>query len=198
MGFNVNPSTLGNVSLGAQAMGGAMQVAGSYYGAKSQQSAMNYEAAIAELNAAQSEKSAQQELMRGNEAVAQSTLRAGQVKSSQRAAMAANGVDLGQGSAVDILTSTDLAKEQDANTITANAVRSAWGYRTQATNQLNQADMARSNAKSISPGMAAVTSLLGGATSLSSNYYSMKKLGVFDDAGSGVKAKPTGNGGRGK
>ncbi len=197
MSFDVNPTTIGNVGLGAQAAGGAMQLVGSYYGAKSQQSALNYEAAIAELNAAQSEKSAQQELMRGNEAVAQSTLRAGQVKSSQRAAMAANGVDLGQGSAVDILTSTDVAKEQDANTIAANAVRSAWGYRTQATNQLNQADMARTSAKSISPGMAATSSLLGSATTLASSYYNMSKVGVTSSGG-GVKAQSPGNGGRGK
>lgn len=169
----------GALSLGAQGVGGAMEAVGSYYGALSQKSALNYQAALAELNAQQSEKSAQQELYRGNEAVAQSTLRAGQVKSSQRAAMAANGVDLGVGSSVEILTSTDMAKDQDKNTIEANAIRSAWGYRVQATNQKNQAAIDRTSARSISPVSSAASSLLGSATSMASSYYNLNKAGAI-------------------
>jgi hypothetical protein len=38
-----------------------------------------------------------------------------------------------------VLTSTDVMGQIDKNTIAANAVRSAWGYRTQATSFQNEA-----------------------------------------------------------
>jgi hypothetical protein len=86
----------------------------------------------AEVNARIAELGAQSALDQGNQQVASLTLKAGQLKSTQRAAMAANGIDLGDGNAVDVLASTEIMKEVDMNQITANAVRSAWGYRTQA------------------------------------------------------------------
>lgn len=86
----------------------------------------------AEVNARIAELGAQSALEQGNQQVGTLTLKAGQLKSTQRAAMAANGIDLGEGNAVDVQASTDLMKEVDMNQITANAVRSAWGYRTQA------------------------------------------------------------------
>ena len=160
-----------------QAGGAAVSAIGSYSSASSQKSSLNYQAGIADINAHQAELNAQQELFKGNAAVAQSTARAGQVKGAQRAAMAANGIDLGEGSAVDVLTSTDLLKEQDTNTITANAVRAAWGQRTQATNYQNEALTKRASADSISPFMSAATSLLGSAGSVAASYYAMNKVG---------------------
>ena len=55
-------------------------------------------------------------------------------ESAQRVALAANGVDLTEGSDPEILTSTDVLGEGGYNTIHANAVRATWGQRTQATN----------------------------------------------------------------
>lgn len=165
-------------ALGMQAAGGASAAMGSYYSARSQQIAARGAAQIAELNAQQSELAAQQELARGNAAAASVSARAGQVKSAQRVALAANGVDLGQGTAAELLTSTDIAKEEDIDTITANAVRAAWGQRMQATDHRNDAIAKRASADSISPGMAAFTSLLGSSTQIASSWYSMNKVGA--------------------
>lgn len=85
----------------------------------------------AEANAQIAEMGAQSVLSQGQQQTAALTLKAGQMKSTQRAAMAANGIDLGEGNAVDVQASTDLMKEIDKNQIEANAIRSAWGYRTQ-------------------------------------------------------------------
>lgn len=169
----------GPALLGAQAAGAAASTVGAYYSARSQQISARGAADIAEINAGQSELAAQQELARGNAAVATATQRAGQVKGAQRAALAANGVDLGTGSAAEVLTSTDLAKENDINTITANAVRAAWGQRMQATNFKNEALTKRAGADSISPGMAAFTSLLGSATQVASSWYTLNKAGAL-------------------
>jgi len=165
--------------LGAQVAGAAVSAVGAYYGAKSQQISARGAADIADINAGQSELAAQQELSRGQNEVAAVTLRAGQVKGAQRAALAANGVDLGVGSAAEQLTSTDIAKENDINAITANAVRAAWGQRIQATNFKNDALTKRAGADSISPLMAGATSLLGSASQVASSWYMLNKAGLI-------------------
>lgn len=177
MGFNVG--AIAPASLALQGAGAAVSSVGSYFSARSQQIQANGAAAIADINAGQSELAAQQELRRGDTAVAAASQRAGQVKSAQRAALAANGIDLGSGSAAEVLTSTDLAKENDINMLTANAVRAAWGQRQQATNFQNEAMAKRAGAKSISPFMAGTTSLLGGATQVASSWYNLNKAGAF-------------------
>lgn len=178
--MGIGAGTAGTSLLAAQGASAAASAVGSFYGARSQQIAARGAAAIADINAGQSELAAQQELARGNAEVAAASQRAGQVKGAQRAALAANGVDLGTGSAAEMLTSTDLQKENDINTITANAVRAAWGQRMQATNFKNKALTKRASADSISPGMSAFTSLLGGATQVASSWYMMNKAGVFN------------------
>lgn len=174
---------MATASMGAQGAGAAMSAVGSYFGARSQQIALRGAADIQDINADQTELSAQQELARGNAQVAQVTRRAGQIKGAQRAALGKNGVDLGDGNAAEVLASTDLMKEEDVNTITANAVRSAWGQRVIETNQRSDARSKRAGADSISPFMAAATSLLGSASQISSNWYSMNKSGAMPKAG---------------
>lgn len=173
----------GGAVLGLQGLAAGTSLAGAYFGAESQKLAMRGAAQIADINARQSELAAQQELARGNAQVAELTSRAGQVKSAQRAALAANGVDLGEGSAAEVLTSTDIQKEQDVNTITANAVRAAWGQRMQATNFRNEALSRRASANSISSGLAAASSLLGSATAIAGTWYSMSKVGATTPQG---------------
>lgn len=167
----------GTMAMGAQGAGAAMSAVGSYYGAKSQQTSLRGAADIADINAGQAELSAQQELLRGNAQVAQVTQRAGQIKGAQRASMAKNGIDLSDGNAAEVLTSTDIEKETDVNTITSNAIRAAWGQRIQSTNFKNDANMKRAGADSISPFMAGATSLLGSAAQVSNSWYTMNKAG---------------------
>lgn len=169
---------MGIAAMGAQAAGAGMNAIGSYYGAKSQQESLRAAANIADINAGMAEHAAQIELLRGNEAAASVSARAGQVKGAQRAAMAANGIDLGVGNAAEVLTSTDIGKEQDMNAVTANAVQAAWGQRMNATNYKNEALTKRAGADSISPFMAAASSLLGSSSQIASSWYMMNKAGV--------------------
>lgn len=162
-----------------QGAGAASSAVGAYYGAQSQKSSLNLSADMADINARMSESAAQATLLTGQREEQKSQLATANLKGTQRAGLAANGVDLGVGSANQILTTTDVMGEVDANTIHANAVRNAWGYRTQAVNQSNQALMSRAAAGAISPTMSAVTSLLGSAGSVASSWYSYGKAGSF-------------------
>ena len=176
-------------SIAMQGMGAVSSAVGAYNSASMQKDALGFAASMADLNARVSEQGAQVELQRGEREYQSSRLKTAGLKGRQRASLAANGVDLGVGSAAEILTSTDVMGEIDANTIQANAVRSAWGYRAQATNYKNEAQMKRAGASSISPGMAAFSTLLTEGSKVGMSYASMSKAGAFD--------KPAGSAGDG-
>lgn len=163
------------IALGSSVMGMASGAMGSYYGAKSQKSALAFQASMADTNARIAELGAQSALAAGHQQIAAQTMRAGQVKGAQRAAMAANGIDLGVGSAGEVQASTEILKEIDKNTLQANAIRSAWGYRTEAVNAKNKSLMSRASASGISPGGAAMTSLIGSAASVAKSWYGLSK-----------------------
>lgn len=177
MGFS--PATMATASMIGQIGGAVSSAAGSYYGAAVQKINLESQARMAEVNARIAEMGAQSALNQGHKQAASLTLRAGQMKSTQRAAMAANGIDLGEGSAAEVQASTDTMKDIDQNQILANAVQSAWGYRMQGVNHQNEALMARADAKGIKPGMDLATSLLGSATSIASSWYAMRQVGAL-------------------
>ena len=130
---------------------------------------------MSRINARIAELGARSAFERGQKEVASLTMQAGQLKSRQRASMAANGIDLGEGNAAEIQASTDLMREIDKQTIEANAVRSAWGYRTEATNLQSAALMKEGSASGISPLMSGASSLLTGAGQVASQWYAMSK-----------------------
>jgi len=156
---------------------------GSYFSAATQKSNLNAQAAIAEVNARMAERSAQTAHMRGHQQVAAHTLKTGQLQGRQRAAQAANGVDLGAGSAAEVRASTKILSDIDKHQIEANAIYEAWGIRAQKVNYENQALMARAQAKSIKPGMALAGSLLGSAGSVMGSWMNYGK--IKDSAGDG-------------
>lgn len=158
--------------------GAVVGMIGAVAGVMSTRLALRGAAAIAEINAGMAERAAQQEMARGQELIAATTERAAQVKGSQRAAMAANGIDLGEGSAAEILTTTDMVKEHDMHTIEANAVRAAWGHRVNAASLTGQATVSRAGADSVSPLLAGTSSLLSSAGTIAGSWYSMNKNGV--------------------
>lgn len=178
--FSFDQNTLSQMSLTGQIAGMFQSAAGSYYSAASQRSNLQFQADMAEINARMSESSAQSALLQGQKQVGAISMQAGKIKRSQRAAMAANGIDVGVGNAAETMASTELMKEIDMNTAEANAVMSAWGYRVQGTSYQNQANIGRASAGAVSPFASAASSLINGATSVASSWYSMKKLGLMD------------------
>lgn len=171
---------IGTASLALQAAGLAASTVGSYYSARFQKNQLGFDAAMSDVNARIAELGAQSVLDQGQRQIGALTMQAGQLKSRQRAALAANGVDLGEGNAAEIQASTAIMSEMDKNTLEANAVRTAWGYRTQGANYQNQAIMDRSGAGAIGPFGAGVSSLLTGSGQVASSWYALKKDGALD------------------
>lgn len=175
MGFSAG--TMAQVGIGSQIAGGAMSTIGAYSQAQAQRSLLTSQANIDDINARLSDAAAQSARESGSRQVQASRLATARLKSSQRASLAANGVDLSVGSAAEQLTSTDVLGEMDANTLEANALRSAWGYRMQGVNYRNDALMRRAGADAISPWLAAGSSLLTSAGNVAASWYNYKKGG---------------------
>ena len=136
------------------------------------------EAAVAEGNARILEAGAQDALRTGQLQEQQSRLQYASLKGSQRARLAANGLALDEGSSLRILTDTDYLSDVDANTLHANAVREALGYRTQAASALTEADAAR--IRSRTEGMAAKAEALGAKLSSDIGVLNMRLSSSFE------------------
>lgn len=173
-----------------QGGGAASSAIGAYYGAQANKTSLELQANLADINARVSESAAQATLLTGQREEQKSMLATANLKSAQRVGFAANGVDLGEGSPVNVLTTTDTMGQIDANTIKANAIKSAWGYRTQGVNQTNQATMSRAAAGAIDPTMSAASSLLGSAGSVASSWYAFGKNGMLDETKANLSSDP--------
>jgi hypothetical protein len=143
---------------------------GAYQQSQAAKASMEYQSAVARNNATTAEYQAQDAIKRGQLAETDQRRRTAMLKGTQTARLAANGLDISEGSALQILSDTDWMGEQDALTVRDNANREAWGYRVQGQNAQSNSDMLRSSANAQNP-------LLSGATSLMTN----PSLGVVAD-----------------
>lgn len=163
---------------------GAVTSAGSAYSAaQGQRSALAYQASVARSNAVMAGHQASDTIVQGQAAEGNQRLKTGQLTGNQRAHLAASGVDLGEGNANEVLSTTKLMGERDALQVHDNAMMAAWGYRTQQQNFLDDAQNDERTADSISPWMAAGTSLLTGATKVAGSWDAKAKANGTADFG---------------
>lgn len=186
LGASGGYSGLSGGSLAMSVAGMLMGAVGSFYDAQSQQNAMrsqalsaDFEASIAHQNAKAAELDAEAILEAGQHERALLGLQAAQRRGDRAAEAAASGLQAGVGSAAEVDASNEFAYQLDRMTARANTIRAAGAARTQAQDARNQAELARlsgrnlrRNAGSISPGLAAATSLLSGAGRVSSQWAS--------------------------
>lgn len=116
---------------------------------------------------------ADQALERGDRQASQLLAQGRKIQGSQRAAAAANGVDVNSGSAADLQGEAQDAVMMDYNMAKNNAWREAWGYKVQATDLKGQGNLASLAAQN----QANNTMLTGGlqAVGTLSQYYGMKQ-----------------------
>lgn len=88
-----------------------------------------YKRIMGEINQRYLEMQAQDATDRGDRAAYGVRRKSSQVKGSQRAALAAQGLNLGMGSAADLQSETDYLSELEQSNIKSDAFREAWGYK---------------------------------------------------------------------
>lgn len=139
---------------------------------------------IANNNAKMAEYAAQDAQKRGEEDAMAAQRKAAALKSSQRVALAANGLDLSYGTAADLQDQTDFFGQADAATARTNASREAWRLRAGGQQEIAQGNAARSNAN-----MQAAGTLISAAGSVASKWYSPSSSGAPGFSGT-QKAAP--------
>lgn len=156
---------------------------GAYVQSEAAQGQANYQAGVARNNATMAEYAAADAVERGGEAANRSNQQYRQLRGRQVATMAANGIDIGSGSALSILEDTDMVASIDATTIRNNAARQAWGYQVEGQNYSSSASMYQASADAENPMLSAGASLLGGAAQVGlagqqMGYWGKKPAGV--------------------
>lgn len=121
--------------------GSAIGAVSSYSQGKQQQAMYNYEAQVAEENAKIAQKNAATERQTGIEEARLQRMKTLQAIGSQKTAMAANNMDVTQGTSLDIIQDTAAMGELDALQIETNYERKALAYEQQASNYSNQANL---------------------------------------------------------
>lgn len=135
---------------------------------------------------------AQDALDRGEAAQSAQRMKTKSLSGTQRTMMAANGVDLTQGSPLRILTDTDYMGAKDEATIRANAGNEAAAYRLQGVGLGAQADMARFQNTAISPGVSAAASLLTGAGQVADTWYRYNRDTALPNTSGAITVQPQG------
>lgn len=173
---------LAGLALGAygQVKAGQQQKVAGEAGAAASES----QAQLAEYNAGISDLQAQDAVERGAQEENRYRTQIRAAIGSQRSGQAANNVDVGFGSSVDVQADAAFLGELDALTIRTNAAREAWGYKVQATDFRNRAKVARQTgvfqeaagrASATAGYLNAATTLAGGGASLLKDRYGFTK-----------------------
>ena len=169
------------IGLGMSAVGTVAQMYGQYQAGQAGAQAARYQAAVARNNAIVSGYNAQQALDQGDAAVTQSQMKTRSLIGAQRAALAANGVDVNSGSALDVQSDSAMLGQLDALTLRYNAQTKANAYLSQAGQYIAQGGLFDQQAGSALDasliGMG--TSLLSGASSVGDKWLTYKAHGVM-------------------
>ncbi|HEY7824469.1 MAG TPA: hypothetical protein VIG24_16630 [Acidimicrobiia bacterium] len=133
-----------------------------------------YNAQVAEMNATLADRRAKDAIERGAVEEQQKRAEVAQLQGRQKAAMAANGVDLTFGSPLDTLVDTAVLGDLDALTIRQNSAREAYDFNVQGMNSRADATLSRANARSAKTGgyLNAGATVLGGGASAYKQYNS--------------------------
>lgn len=140
-----------------------------------QQQVQESEAQLADYNASIADQQARDSIERGADEEARFRTSVRGMIGSQRAGFAAGNIDVSYGSAVDVQADAAFLGELDSLTIRTNAAREAWGYKVNATDLRQQADIARKGGRAAleagrvrksASRWGAASTLLGGGTSL--------------------------------
>ena len=156
-------------------MAGAIsQARGQRQAAAAKASEYEYQAKIDDNNRKVALWKAQDAQDRGAKEEASLRTKVAALKGRQKSALAASGVVLGDGSALDILGDTAALGELDALTIRSNSEREAYEQKVNASNLAANASMKRMGADNaiIAGRIGARTSLLSGAGSIASKWQS--------------------------
>lgn len=154
--------------------GTAMQAYSAYSTSTSNKAAYNYQAAVNRNNAMIAEWNAQDAARRGEQDLIEHQRKTAALMGNQRATLAGRGIDLSEGSALNILSDTDYLSKQDQLTIKDNTAKNVWQAKVQAYNEGTNAELLQMRSDAENPLFSGAASLLTGAGSVADRWYKYK------------------------
>ena len=154
------------------ALGAVSSYAGTKETGQAQSDAALYQAQVASNNARVADQNAQYATEAGEAQGEASSMKGAAKSAAVKSSIAANGVNVNTGSAVNVQKSENETNALDTANVVQNANLQAYGYRTQAAsfeNQANLDDMEASNATK-GADISALGGLLGSASSIGFKY----------------------------
>ena len=180
------PSQIAGAGMGATAGGSLMQAFGGLASGFANKDMYDYQASIAKLNEQIDKQNAEFAVQQGEQQALkvgmQGRFQAGQIKVGQ----ASSGFDVNSGSNKQVQTSQHSMSMLDTDIVRSNAAKTAYGFKEQATvagAQSSLYTMAGDNAMSAGF-MNFGTSILGGASSVSSEWLKGQTMGLWGGADS--------------
>ena len=177
-GATTTNSTNAEGGMFSTALGGIGKAISSFETGQSQQQMYDYQAGIANLNAQIAYQNANYAQQIGGIQAADAGIAGGQKMGQIKAAQGASGLDVNTGSAVDVRASQALITGQNIAAIRSNAAKTAYDYRVQGVGfgAEAQLDVTAGKTSAISGDINALSSIVGAASSVSSEWLQAQKL----------------------
>lgn len=185
-----DPLTLASISTGTTVLGSVLGAIGASTSGEANAQMYSYQAGVARINQQIAKQNADYSRATGEVEAQASGIKSRQQIGQIKTAQAASGLDVNRGSAAIVRESQGEVAAQDQAMIRANAAHRAYGYDVEAAQQEaqgNLAEMAASKSRTAGT-LGAVSSILGGATSVAGKWLDAKRVGIgtSEEGGSGV------------
>lgn len=169
------------ISLGASAGGAVLGAVGANYKGQAEANMYQYQAGVAQVNQQIALQNADYAIAVGESQAQASGMQSRAQIGETKAAQGAGGLDVNSGSNAAVRDSEEKIGEYNQAVIRSDAAKRAYGYKVEAMSQASQAELDRMAAKTsrTSGYINAVSSILGGASSVSSKWADASRLGIF-------------------
>ena len=144
---------------------------GAYDQSRATKDAFSQQSDIARQNKVLADYQAEDALQRGELEVQSHRRRVEQLRGQQIVDMAGRGLDLGEGTAADVLASTDIMAGSDEDTIRTNAINESEGFRMMGENYAGNAALLTGRSSRENPYFSGVSSLLTNSGKVSEYWY---------------------------
>lgn len=176
-----DPITLGGLALAGSAAGGLLGAVGSVTSGDASASMYQYKAGVAMINKQISDQNAQWALQSGDVSAEEKGLAGGQEIADTKVRQAAGGLDVNSGSNKATRDTQETVSQFDQSMIRWNAAKTAYGYNVKGAEATAEAgmDLQAASQSEKAGWIGALSSVIGGATSVSSKWLQGSKSGMF-------------------
>lgn len=167
-----NPASLAGAGAGAGGVGAIVSAFGSLYSGNANAAMYNYQAGVAQTNAAIAKQDANYSLGAGEVEAQQAGMRGRQQVGATRVGFGAGNIDVSSGSAKNVISSETEITQANEATQRANAAKRAYGFNVTAAADTAQAgaDYTAAKTSRTTGAIGAVSSILGGVGQVSSKW----------------------------